>query len=96
MACEGCGALVASRTDDCNVPQDARFDPDLVIREPCDEDVYDAPNPFALMADWDDAPPDTRRWGWVPKPTRHRPELVAARWRGRGLKWEIYRDDPPA
>lgn len=96
MACEVCGALVASRTDDCHVPQDARFYPDMIIRETCGEDPHDAPDPFALIADWDEPPPDTRQFGWVPKPTRHRPELVAARWRGRGLKSETYRDDPPA
>jgi hypothetical protein len=96
MACEGCGDLVACRTDDCCVAQDARFYPDMVIREACGKDPQDTPDPFALVADWDEAPPDTRKFGWVPKPTRSRPELVATRWRARGLKSQIYRDDPPA
>jgi hypothetical protein len=96
MACEGCGALVTSRTDDCLVPQDARFDPDLIIWEVCGEDPRDAPDPFTLLADWDEAAPDSRQFGWIPKPTRQRPELVATRWRGRSLKSETYRDDPPA
>lgn len=96
-ACEVCGALVASRTDDCLMPQEARFDPDMIIREEsCGENPQDAPDPFALVADWDEAAQDTRQFGWIPKPVRQRPELVATRWRGRGLKSETYRDDPPA
>ena len=96
MACEGCGSFVASRTDDCHVAQDARFLPDMVTREACGEAPQGLPAPFTLVADWDESPPDTRRSGWVPKPTRLRPELVATRWRARGLKSETYRDDPPA
>lgn len=94
MACVGCGALVASRTDDCYSAQEARFHPDMVIRETCGENPRDIPAPFALMADWDEAPPDTRNGGWVPVPTRPRPELVATHWRVRGLKSAVYRDDP--
>ena len=96
VACEGCGSLVACRTDDCAVPQDTRFRPDLVIVESCGEDPADAPDPFARIADWDQSPPDTRKFGWVPVPTRARPELVATRWRTRGLQSNLYRDDPPA
>lgn len=96
MACEGCGTLVASRTDDCGVPQNTRFDPDLVVWEDCGADRCDAPDPFALVADWDQATLDTRPGGWVPVPVRLRPELVATRWRVRGLKSDLYRDDPPA
>ena len=55
-----------------------------------------AMDPFALIADWDAAAPDTRRYGWVPKPTRPRPELTSTRWGGRGVKADLYRDDPPA
>ncbi|WP_196279692.1 hypothetical protein [Catellatospora paridis] len=51
---------------------------------------------FASIADWDESAPDTRRYGWVPKPTRPRPELTATRWGGRGVKSDLYRDDPPA
>lgn len=96
IACEGCGSFVASRTDDCCVGQDARFLPDMVTRDACVKAMQSLPAPFALLADWDEAPPDTRRFGWVPKPTRARPELVATHWRARGLKSETYRDDPPA
>lgn len=96
MACEGCGAMVASRTDDCHVAQEARFYPDMVTREACGSDPHDVPEPFALGADWDEAAPDTRKAGWVPSPTRPRPELLGTRWRARGLKSQTYRDDPPA
>jgi len=96
VACEGCGALVASRTDDCDVAQETRLYPSVVVRETCDDDPDRTPGPFALIADWDEAAPGTRRAGWVPKPTRPRPELAATRWRGRGLKAQLYRDDPPA
>ncbi|MBR7835772.1 hypothetical protein KDL01_21040 [Actinospica durhamensis] len=96
LACEGCAALVACRADDCHVAQEARFLPDLVTREDCGEERQSPPAPFALIADWDEAPVDTRRSGWVPKPARPRPELTATRWRARGLKSETFRDDPPA
>ena len=96
VACEGCGALVASRTDDCRVAQETRFYPSMVIREVDGADVEGAADPFALIADWDNAPSDTRRYGAVPKPTRPRPELLATRWGGRGVKNDLYRDDPPA
>ncbi|HCT75298.1 MAG TPA: hypothetical protein DGG94_06950 [Micromonosporaceae bacterium] len=96
MTCQRCGALVASRTDDCCVSQDTRFYPDMVIRQNCGTGPEDTPDPFALVADWDKGPPDTRESSWVPEPTRPRPELVATRWRRRGLKTQIYRDDPPA
>jgi hypothetical protein len=96
VACESCGALVASRTDDCRVAQETRFYPSLVVREACDDEVDGAVDPFALIADWDDDPPDIRRCGGVPKPTRPRPELTATRWGGRGVKEDLYRDDPPA
>ena len=96
VACEKCGALVASRTDDCEVAQETRFYPSTVVRETCADEATPAPAPFTLIADWDDAPPDTRRYGWVPKPTRPRPELTATRWGARGLKAHLYRDDPPA
>ena len=33
VACERCGALVASRTDDCHVAQETRFYPSTVVRE---------------------------------------------------------------
>ena len=95
MACEGCGTMVACRTDDCDVAQEARFYPDVVVWEACGDDRA-APDPFALGADWDRAPADTRKFGWVPAPTSPRPELLATRWRARGLKSETYRDDPPA
>ncbi len=96
LACEGCGALVAARTDDCRLAQETRFYPSSVVRESNDDEVDCAADPFALLADWDKAPPDTRRYGWVPRPTRPRPELTATRWRGRGAKKDLYRDDPPA
>ena len=96
MACEGCGAMVACRADDCDVPQETRFHPDAVVLTDCGDDPRDVRKPFALIADWDEAPPDTRSWGWVPKPIRSRPDLVATHWRGQDLKSELYRDDPPA
>ncbi|ABP53975.1 hypothetical protein Strop_1509 [Salinispora tropica CNB-440] len=96
VACEGCGALVASRTDDCGVAQETRFYPAMVVREPYDDGPDRATDPFALIADWDSPAPDTRRHAWVPKPTRPRPELIATRWGGRGVKAHLFRDDPPA
>jgi hypothetical protein len=68
----------------------------MVIRETCDVEADRATDPFALIADWDDAAPDTRQHGWVPKPTRPRPELTATRWRGQDVRVHLYRDDPPA
>ena len=38
VACEGCGALVASRTDDCRVAQETRFFPAMVDRVACDDE----------------------------------------------------------
>lgn len=96
MECEGCGALVACRTDDCCVAQETRFYPSMVVREADSADPRDGLDAFALTSDWDLAAPDTRRLGWVPEPIRPRPELVATRWRTRGLKAQTYRDDPPA
>lgn len=96
VACEGCGALVASRTDDCGVAQETRCYPAMVVREPYDDGPDRATDPFALIADWDSPAPDTRRHAWVPKPTRPRPELIATRWGGRGVKAHLFRDDPPA
>jgi hypothetical protein len=96
MACEGCGALVAGRTDDCSAAQETRFDPDMVVRESCGEDPDDAPDPFASVADWDQAATDGIDTRWHPEPVRPRPELVATHWRVRGLKSQVYRDDPPA
>ncbi|MFI0407859.1 hypothetical protein [Actinomadura sp. 3N508] len=95
VACESCGSLVASRTDDCEDAQETRFYPAMVIREPCDDEPERA-DPFALIADWDSPAPDTRRHRWLPEPTRPRPELVATRWGGRGVKEDLFRDDPPA
>ena len=88
--------MVACRTDDCCVAQETRSYPDMVVREAHGEDQPDSLDPFALMTDWDQAAPDTRRFGWIPAPLRPRPELVATRWSARGLKAETYRDDPPA
>ncbi|GIG91423.1 hypothetical protein Pen02_63590 [Plantactinospora endophytica] len=96
VACERCGALVASRTDDCRVAQETRFYPSMVVRETCEVEADPATDPFPWFADWDSTPPDSRRHGWVPRPTRPRPELTATRWGGRGVKAHLYRDDPPA
>jgi len=96
MACETCGAVVASRTDDCRVAQETRFHPSTVVREMYDDEAGRATDPFALVADWDNAPPDTRQPGPAPKPIRPRPELIATRWGGRGVKERLFRDDPPA
>ncbi|GAA4605166.1 hypothetical protein GCM10023107_70920 [Actinoplanes octamycinicus] len=95
MACDGCGALVGYRTDDCGVAQESRFDPSLVVRETCTEPDR-AANPFALVADWDEPAPDTREHAWGPAPVRPRPGLVATRWGGRDVKAHLFRDDPPA
>lgn len=96
MACENCGALVASRTDDCNVAQQTRLYPSTVVRAACDDEADRTTDPFALIADWDSAAPDTRRHSRVPEPTRPRPELTATRWGGRDVAAHLYRDDPPA
>jgi hypothetical protein len=96
VACEGCGTLVASRADDCHVPQSTRFDPGLVAWENCGAAPHDAPVPFARVADWDQAAPEPRRGRTTHEPVRFRPELVSTRWSVRGLKSELYRDDPPA
>ncbi|GAA3764016.1 hypothetical protein [Micromonospora maritima] len=96
VACQGCGAVVASRTDDCGMAQDLRFLPAMVVRERCDDEPGQAGDPFALIADWDRPAPDTRRHRWLPEPTRPRPGLVATRWGGRGVKGDLFRDDPPA
>jgi hypothetical protein len=96
VACESCGALVASRTDDCRVAQETRFYPSMVVRETCADDAGGGTDPFVLFADWDSEAPDTRQNGWVPKPTRPRPDLVATRWGGRRVKVDLFRDDAPA
>jgi hypothetical protein len=96
MACRSCGALVASRTDDCDVAQETRLYPSAVVRESCDDEAGRRADPFALIADWDSGPFDHRQHGWVPEPIRSRPELVATRWGGRDLAADLYRDDPPA
>jgi hypothetical protein len=96
MACERCGAVTAGRVDDCYEAQEARFPFAMVTREALDEQAPDDRDPFAAVADWDQAPPETRDSIWVPVPVRPRPELVATRWRTRGLKSQTYRDDPPA
>ena len=95
VACGDCGAVVASRTDDCSVAQETRFFPAMVVRELCDDEPGRYTDPFSLVADWDSPAPDTRQHGWVPKPTRPRPELVATRW-GPHVKRHLFRDDPPA
>jgi hypothetical protein len=95
MACESCGALVASRTDDCCVAQETRLYPSMVVREICDDGAYRATDPFALIDDWDSAAPEATQHGWTPEP-RPRPELAATRWRSRRAKEDLYRDDPPA
>jgi hypothetical protein len=53
VACESCGALVASRTDDCNVAQETRLYPSRVVSETCDDQADRATDPFPLTADWD-------------------------------------------
>ncbi|GIH02776.1 hypothetical protein Rhe02_08430 [Rhizocola hellebori] len=97
MECARCGTLVASRGDDedCDKAQETRFYPHLVVRESCGESPATA-QPFALMSDWDTAAPDSREVSWAPEPFRPRPELVATRWRDRGLQQQLLRDDPPA
>src|SRR6266480_2411801 len=72
----------ASRTDDCDVARETRFYPSMVVRKTRDGEADRAKDPLALIADWDDAAPDTRQHGWV---TRRRPRCVAAtrRWRRR-------------
>jgi hypothetical protein len=96
VACDICGALVASRTDDCNVAQDTRLYPSMVVSETHADAADRGADPFALIADWDSAAADTRRHRWSPEPTRPRPELTATRWRGRDVAAHLYRDDPPA
>lgn len=84
VACDSCGSVVASRTDDCRVAQETRFYPSTVVREDCGDEVEGLSDPFALIAGWDD-----RRSGWTPA-------LAATRWGGRGLRDDLFRDDPPA
>lgn len=94
LACEGCGALVACRTDDCLVPQETRFYPSSVVRE-TGKDPGRQPKPFVLFTDWDDGQPGPPGEPGVPRPAA-RSELRATHWRVRGLKSQVYRDDPPA
>jgi hypothetical protein len=61
----------------------------------CDDEADRTTDPFALIADWDSAAPDTGH-GRVPEPTRSRPGLTATRWSGRHVAAHLYRDDPPA
>lgn len=82
VACGVCGARVAYRIDDYQDPQSTVFRSDRVSWEHCGEDPAETPDPFALGAAWDKGSP--------------RPELVGTHWRVRGLKAELYRDDPPA
>jgi hypothetical protein len=96
VACEDCGALVASRTDDCRVAQETRLYPSMVVRETCDDEAERTTDPFALIADWDSKAPDARLYDWTPALIRPRPELTATRWRTRRVKEDLYRDDPPA
>ncbi|GAA1969471.1 hypothetical protein [Catenulispora subtropica] len=96
LECEECGVLVASRLDDCYSAQETRLYPDVVVREQAGEDLDDGPDPFALGADWDRSGPELREVCFVPPPQEPRPALVATRWLVRGLKSEVYRDDPPA
>jgi hypothetical protein len=96
VACESCGALVGSRTDDCSVAQETRLYPSMVVRETCDDEADRARDPFALIADWDSAGPESRQHGGAPESARFRPELTATRWRARRLIEDLYRDDPPA
>jgi hypothetical protein len=96
VACDECGALVAARSDDCGAAQETRLYPSSVVRETDEDEVDRLPDPFTLIAGWDDAPPDTRERGSAPRPTRARPELTATRWGGRDVKADLYRDDPPA
>ena len=92
MACVTCGALVASRTDDCGVAQETRLYPSAVVRETGDDEAGRCADPFALIAGWDSAPSGDRRHGWASE----RPELLATRWGGPDLSAGLYRDDPPA
>jgi hypothetical protein len=96
VACERCGSLVASRTDDCNVAQETRLYPAKVLPANCDGEADRIRDPFALFADWDNASPDLRQFGWTPKAGRPRPGLTATRWSGRNVRAHLYRDDPPA
>jgi hypothetical protein len=96
VACDRCGALVASRTDDCDVAQETRLYPSMVVPETCDDEGDRAMDPFPLIADWDSAAPQDRQSAWAPESTRPRPELTATHWRSRRVKEDLYRDDPPA
>ena len=96
LECDGCGTLVASRTDDCDIAQDTRLLPDVVICEDAGAEAMQVPDPYALAADWDQGgAPTTPFPTWVFFKDRRRPELLATRWRARGLKSDLYRDDPP-
>ena len=55
---------------------------DMVVWELIGEDPPEVLDPFALGAAWDEG--------------SSRSGLVATRWRSRGLKSEVFRDDPPA
>jgi hypothetical protein len=102
-ACAGCGAMVAARTDDCEVPQETRFDPDAVVVERCEDAAPTVPEPFGWQADWCRGPEGAKgcvpgrcvgRWGSGCPAPRHT-ELQRTRWRGPRLAKELYRDDPP-
>lgn len=83
VACDECGANVAYRHNDARRPQATSFIVDSVVLETCGEDPAPPLDPYALGARWDAASSSSAA-------------LVTARWRVRGLKSEIYRDDPPA
>ncbi len=91
--CANCGAEVGGRTDDCYTHQASRFDPRTVVLEDCGT-LPEPLDPYERAADWDVAAgPDP---GPFRAPlTRSRPELLVTRWRSRGIKDELYRDDPP-
>lgn len=96
LACEGCGALVASRMDDCGAAQETRLLPSMVVLEDHGDGPGPAGDPFARVADWDRDADDGGRLARRSGAARPRPELVATRWGCRGLRDELFRDDPPA
>jgi hypothetical protein len=95
VACDGCGALVTSRTDDCRVAQETRLYPSVVVRETCAVEAEHSTDPFALITKWNNTAPDARLYDWTPALIRPRSDLTTTRWRTRRIKEDLYRDDPP-
>ncbi|MEV6107320.1 hypothetical protein AB0M28_21800 [Streptomyces sp. NPDC051940] len=66
MGCEGCGAALATRVDDCSYWQAVWFDPDAVRRRPSGATVSPVVAWEALAAEWPSTPPIEQGGWWSP------------------------------